>query len=722
MTTLAPARAAAPRSERSSRGQARAARLGCAVPQRAGLLRPGDRGAHPRSRGSAGHPGRSRSRLHARTRCEPTGAAPGQPVRRHLVVHGCRRPPWSACTTISPWARPTALFALSASSPSCGCSARSGGAATCSCCGATAFTSGRSSDPSSRGALVAPGKAFSFDGRLSGVIWPVPATQVAHYAAVLLGSSVVLWMCRVITGRNAAVTVAIMGMVLVATHTRTALLAGVAGLVCASASLLLARSRARRTWLFGALTSVAATAIFASGLTAWLLRNQTPSRGGRAHRADQGLVSGVRPSAHVDGDPVRLGNVEPVVRGAADRQQLGRHLPRPRVVRNRGRGRDLVGAADLGAEATIGTWPRRRDPADRLLHVRAHHRDGSQQSDTVPARPRRRLGMSCTSRFGARHLDGPRRRARGAEGARPRDRRPSRRLGCARPRHLEPRPDFVLGIMVARELSAARVRRVRAGLRHLQLHHQRYPQGPSTDPLIVRFSGEPRERWRPAAGAALGTSLSAGVGAAVLCLFVGLAIGGDIGSGFIALAVGLPGILLQDSYRFAFFSRGQGHRAFLNDLVWGILQTATLRRPGDHRPPHHRLEPVGFRRYGDGRGGFRLAGRLPIAPHVGMVPGRGWSSSARWAPGTSSRTSASAAHGSSAWWRWASSAGLASVAEVRAAEILMGPFIALLAGVSQVSVPEARVVLSDAPRRLIRLSSHWRVSRARARWCGPSSS
>ena len=127
------------------------------------------------------------------------------------------------------------------------------------------------------GALVAPGKAFSFDGRLSGVIWPVPATQVAHYAAVLLGSSVVLWMCRVITGRNAAVTVAIMGMVLVATHTRTALLAGVAGLVCASASLLLARSRARRTWLFGALTSVAATAIFASGLTAWLLRNQTSS-------------------------------------------------------------------------------------------------------------------------------------------------------------------------------------------------------------------------------------------------------------------------------------------------------------------------------------------------------------------------------------------------------------------------------------------------------------
>lgn len=127
------------------------------------------------------------------------------------------------------------------------------------------------------GAAVAPGLAFSFEGRLSGVIWPVPPTQVAHYAAVLLGSSVVLWMCRVITGRNAAVSVTITGIVLVATHTRTALLAGVMGLVCATASLLLARSRARRTWLFGALFGLAGVALFASTLTAWLLRDQSPS-------------------------------------------------------------------------------------------------------------------------------------------------------------------------------------------------------------------------------------------------------------------------------------------------------------------------------------------------------------------------------------------------------------------------------------------------------------
>ncbi len=125
------------------------------------------------------------------------------------------------------------------------------------------------------GGLVAPGLAFSFQGRLAGVIWPVFPTQVAHYASVLLGITVVLWMCRVIPGRSAALTVGVTAAVLVATHTRTALLAGAAGLVCATGSLLLARSRARRTWLLGGLLGAAGVVLFASELMSWLLRGQS---------------------------------------------------------------------------------------------------------------------------------------------------------------------------------------------------------------------------------------------------------------------------------------------------------------------------------------------------------------------------------------------------------------------------------------------------------------
>ncbi len=259
--------------------------------------------------------------------------------------------------------------------------------------------------------------------------------------------------------------------------------------------------------------------------------------------------------------------------------------------------------------------------------------------------------------------------------------------------------NFILGIMVARELSAPEFGAFALAFVTFSFIINA-SRGPSTDPLVVRFSGAPRERWRPAAGAALGTSLSTGMGAAVPCLFVGLAIGGDIGSGFMALAVGLPGILLQDSYRFAFFSRGEGHRAFLNDLVWGILQTATLvvLATTDHLTIATSL--LAFGGTATVAAGFGWC-QLRIAPHVGMV--RRWLVEQRTLGARYLIENVSI--GGARQLRMVAVgvlAGLASVAEVRAAEILMGPFVALLAGVSQVSVPEAGVVLSDEPRRLVR--------------------
>ena len=125
------------------------------------------------------------------------------------------------------------------------------------------------------GAVVSPGLAFSFEGRLAGVIWPIWPTGVAHLAATLFGTSVVLWMCRVITGRHACVALLISGIVLVATHTRTAVVGTLVGLAVATASLMLGHVRARRvTLLSGAATAVAAM-FFASALTTWALRGQS---------------------------------------------------------------------------------------------------------------------------------------------------------------------------------------------------------------------------------------------------------------------------------------------------------------------------------------------------------------------------------------------------------------------------------------------------------------
>lgn len=130
------------------------------------------------------------------------------------------------------------------------------------------------------GALLAPGLAFSFQGRLSGVLWPIPPTQVAHYAAVLFGTTALLWMSRVITNRNAAVTLAVSAAVLIGSHTRTALIALLAALVCAGATLFVSHARVRRTSLLGGAVALAVLGFFASEVTTWALRGQTAEEAG----------------------------------------------------------------------------------------------------------------------------------------------------------------------------------------------------------------------------------------------------------------------------------------------------------------------------------------------------------------------------------------------------------------------------------------------------------
>lgn len=125
------------------------------------------------------------------------------------------------------------------------------------------------------GAVVAPGKAFASEGRLAGTVWPMPSPQVAHYAAVLLGTSVILWMCRLIGGSHALLGIVVSVAVLIGTHTRTALLAMVLGFAIASASLFLGHARVRRTSVSGVVFAVVAGTLFAPELLAWAARGQS---------------------------------------------------------------------------------------------------------------------------------------------------------------------------------------------------------------------------------------------------------------------------------------------------------------------------------------------------------------------------------------------------------------------------------------------------------------
>jgi hypothetical protein len=125
------------------------------------------------------------------------------------------------------------------------------------------------------GAVIAPGAAFSYEGRLSGALWPIPPTQVAHYAAVLLGCTVVLWFGGAVRGRTALLTLVGAGAALIGAHTRTALIAMTIGLAVAGASMFMGHARVRHTSALLGVLAVTVATLFAPLIINWLWRGQT---------------------------------------------------------------------------------------------------------------------------------------------------------------------------------------------------------------------------------------------------------------------------------------------------------------------------------------------------------------------------------------------------------------------------------------------------------------
>jgi len=123
------------------------------------------------------------------------------------------------------------------------------------------------------GLLVAPGHALG-GGRLQGVLWAIPATEVGHYGAVVVGLVVVLWFGGMVGGR-VALLVALAGIALIIfSHTRTALVGMLAGLLVAGLSLIVVRARARRFFAAAVVIVSIGVMTVAGVATTWLARGQ----------------------------------------------------------------------------------------------------------------------------------------------------------------------------------------------------------------------------------------------------------------------------------------------------------------------------------------------------------------------------------------------------------------------------------------------------------------
>jgi O-antigen/teichoic acid export membrane protein len=92
------------------------------------------------------------------------------------------------------------------------------------------------------------------------------------------------------------------------------------------------------------------------------------------------------------------------------------------------------------------------------------------------------------------------------------------------------------------------------------------------EPLAVRFSDAPKAEFRAAKKSALAASTLFGIGVGLVLLALAPLQSPELRDPMIALALTLPGLMLQDALRLAFIAEGRPRAATVNDLVWGVLQ------------------------------------------------------------------------------------------------------------------------------------------------------
>ena len=223
-------------------------------------------------------------------------------------------------------------------------------------------------------------------------------------------------------------------------------------------------------------------------------------------------------------------------------------------------------------------------------------------------------------------------------------------------------------------------------------------RGLATDPLMVRFSGTDLPTWRRAVADCTGTAALVGLVAGACVLAAAAVLSGAAGAAFLALGLTLPGLLLQDSWRYSFFALGRGSQAFINDTIWTLTLIPALvvlrvmvTRTCSGSFSRGVSRGLSRRPSGHGRRGSspdRLGVWRWVSQHRDLGP--------RYlAEGTSQSAAAQIrAYGIGLVL------GLAALGSVQAAATLLGPMTILFLGMCLVAIPEAARVLRRSPRHL----------------------
>jgi O-antigen/teichoic acid export membrane protein len=223
-------------------------------------------------------------------------------------------------------------------------------------------------------------------------------------------------------------------------------------------------------------------------------------------------------------------------------------------------------------------------------------------------------------------------------------------------------------------------------------------RGLATDPLMVRFSGTDLKVWRRAVSGCTGTATVVGLVSGACVLATALVLHGTARLAFLALGLTLPGLLLQDSWRFAFFALGRGSQAFLNDTIWVavLLPALVVLRETGHAN-------VFWFVLGWGASGAVAAAAGPLQAKVlpRLSRTKQWVLQHRdLGPRYLAEGSANSASSQLRNYGIGLILGLAAVGYVQAAFTLMGPFMVVFFGMGLVTLPEAARLWRDSPRKM----------------------
>jgi len=230
-------------------------------------------------------------------------------------------------------------------------------------------------------------------------------------------------------------------------------------------------------------------------------------------------------------------------------------------------------------------------------------------------------------------------------------------------------------------------------------------RGLATDPLVVRYSGTTGSTWERVVRESTGTALGVGFLTAVLCAVPGAlfgdALGPSVGQAMVAVGLALPGLLLQDAWRYVFFASGRGVHAFFNDLVWAASQLAAFAAIAWFDVASLAILVLSW------------GGAASLAALVGVAQARLWPRpvrTLRWIRqsrdlGTRYLAENVAISGGNQLRAFGIGAisDLSAVGALRANELLLGPVNVLQSGLEIVVLPDAVRAVRESVRRFVRI-------------------